>query len=52
VGSVGITRNSSGKAMGFMPRERKRPQIIKKIFFLGDQQKEGRNLLGGHNFLG
>jgi hypothetical protein len=51
VGSVGITQRSSGKAMGLVKRERKRPQIIKK-FFLGDQQKEGRNFLGGCNFLG
>jgi hypothetical protein len=35
-----------------MPRKRKRSQIIKKIFFLGDQQKEGHNFLGGHNCLG
>jgi hypothetical protein len=40
VGSVGITQNSSGKDMGFVPRERKRPQIIKNQFFLGDPQGE------------
>jgi hypothetical protein len=34
--------------MGFVPRERKRPQIIKKIF-LGDPQEGGVTLLGGRN---
>jgi hypothetical protein len=34
--------------MGFMPRERKRPQQLKTIF-LGEPQKGGVTLLGGRN---
>jgi hypothetical protein len=34
--------------MGFMPRERKRPQQLKTIF-LGEPQEGGVTLLGGCN---
>jgi hypothetical protein len=41
VGGVGIKQKCSGRSMGFVPRERKRPQIIKTNFSLEIHKRGG-----------
>ena len=45
MGSVGIKKKASGRLMGCVSRERKRPQPI-KTNFLEEMQEGGRNFWG------